>query len=85
MVDGIFLGVAGALLLPPGFFTDTVGFACLAPVTRTLIISFFCRHIQFKAAKNTHFTMDGSADFAKKTQKGRILEGKIDDNDKNPN
>ena len=26
MVDGLFLGVAGALLLTPGFFTDAIGF-----------------------------------------------------------
>ena len=84
MVDGIFLGVAGALLLTPGFFTDAIGFACLTPVTRTLIISFFCRHIQFQASRNAHFTMDGSKDFTENTKKGRVLEGEIDNNDKNP-
>ena len=84
MIDGIFLGVAGALLLTPGFFTDTIGFACLAPVTRTVIISFFCRHVQFQTAKSTHFTVDGSANFTHKTKQGRILEGEIDKNDKNP-
>ena len=34
MVEGIFLLIAGALLLTPGFFTDTIGFLCLIPALR---------------------------------------------------
>ena len=85
MVDGLFLGIAGALLLTPGFFTDTMGFICLVPGARTLIISFFFRHIQLGTFKTTHFTMDGSTTFTSKTHKSRVLEGELDDNDKSPN
>ena len=35
---GIFLLVSGLLLITPGFFTDTIGFLGLIPVTRTLMI-----------------------------------------------
>jgi len=31
MIEGVFLLVAGALLLTPGFFTDAIGFALLIP------------------------------------------------------
>lgn len=38
MIEGLFLFAAGALLLTPGFFTDTIGFICLTPPLRRLII-----------------------------------------------
>ncbi|MBB5213258.1 FxsA family protein [Microbulbifer hydrolyticus] len=38
MAEGIFLAVGGALLLTPGFVTDAIGFACLIPGLRQLIL-----------------------------------------------
>jgi len=38
MMEGIFLAVGGALLITPGFFTDAIGFICLLPFTRRVII-----------------------------------------------
>ena len=38
LVEGLFLLVAGALLITPGFFTDLVGFACLTPPDRAVMI-----------------------------------------------
>ena len=37
LVEGGLLLIGGALLLTPGFFTDTVGFCCLIPFTRQQI------------------------------------------------
>ncbi len=37
MVEGILLAVGGALLMTPGFVTDTMGFLCLLPFSRTFI------------------------------------------------
>ena len=34
LVEGLFLLIAGALLIIPGFVTDAIGFACLIPVLR---------------------------------------------------
>ena len=85
MIDGLFLGIAGALLLTPGFFTDTIGFICLVPGARTLIISFFCRHIKFHTFQTTNFTTDGSATFTYKTHESRVLEGELDDDKKSSN
>ena len=41
IIEGIFLLVAGALLLTPGFLTDSIGFGCLIPpLRRALIVRF---------------------------------------------
>lgn len=39
VLEGVVLLVAGALLLTPGFFTDTLGFLCLIPPIRRALIS----------------------------------------------
>ncbi len=41
IVEGVFLAVGGALLLTPGFVTDSIGFCCLLPGLRHLIIRQF--------------------------------------------
>ena len=38
IIEGIFLLVAGALLLTPGFLTDAIGFGCLVPPLRRAFI-----------------------------------------------
>ena len=37
MVEGILLAVGGALLMTPGFVTDTMGFLCLLPFSRKFL------------------------------------------------
>ncbi|VUD40292.1 hypothetical protein TDB9533_00075 [Thalassocella blandensis] len=59
MVEGIFLAVGGALLLTPGFVTDTIGFCCLIPGVRQLILGWGLKNIQFKAV-NTAYTYQQS-------------------------
>ena len=39
ILEGMGLVVAGALLLTPGFFTDTIGFLLLLPPTRIWLVS----------------------------------------------
>jgi UPF0716 protein FxsA len=41
ILTGIFLAVGGALLLTPGFVTDTFGLLSLIPTTRVFIINLF--------------------------------------------
>lgn len=38
MLDGLFLAAGGALLLTPGFITDAMGFVCLIPGLRQLLL-----------------------------------------------
>ncbi len=37
VIHGIFLLIAGLLLLTPGFFTDAIGFACMIPRLRLAV------------------------------------------------
>lgn len=47
MLEGIILLVAGALLLTPGFFTDTLGFLGLIPVLRRGLVLWLLKHSNF--------------------------------------
>ncbi|RLA44666.1 MAG: biotin--acetyl-CoA-carboxylase ligase [Gammaproteobacteria bacterium] len=38
MIEGLVLAVSGAMLLTPGFFTDTIGFLGLLPATRHWLV-----------------------------------------------
>lgn len=40
MADGVMLAVSGALLMTPGYFTDTMGFLLLVPPIRLMIYEF---------------------------------------------
>lgn len=46
LAHGAMILLAGALLLTPGFFTDAVGFALLAPPVRLMLIAYIRRHIK---------------------------------------
>ena len=45
MLEGMGLLLAGAFLLTPGFFTDTVGFLLLLPPTRAWLVSKLVAHL----------------------------------------
>ena len=45
IITGIFLAVGGALLLTPGFITDTFGFLCLIPFTRRILLKLFLNNL----------------------------------------
>ena len=45
IITGIFLAVGGALLLTPGFITDTFGFLCLVPFTRRILLKLFLNNL----------------------------------------
>ena len=44
MFEGVILLVAGALLLTPGFFTDTLGFLALVPALRRRFVVWLLEH-----------------------------------------
>jgi len=45
LMEGLALAVGGALLLTPGFVTDAIGFACLLPPTRHLLVSAVSKRV----------------------------------------
>lgn len=60
MIEGAFLLLAGALLLTPGFFTDTVGFALLFPPFRQyLAVQILTRGIWMSVDMQTRQGSDG--------------------------
>ena len=64
MVEGLVLLVSGALLLTPGFFTDTLGFLALIPQLRRSFIIWAMKHvnvIQNVQQQHHYRTYDSSA------------------------
>jgi UPF0716 protein FxsA len=55
LLEGAFLLVAGALLLTPGFVTDTIGFLCLVPrLRRNLIQGFLANRLAAGVVPGEH-------------------------------
>ena len=54
ILEGMGLVVAGALLLTPGFFTDTVGFLLLFPPTRIWLVSRMASRMVVSTPAHTH-------------------------------
>ena len=50
MAEGILLAVAGALLVTPGFVTDTVGFLLLFPPTRIFAARELLKRVKIRGA-----------------------------------
>ena len=66
IIEGIFLLVAGALLLTPGFLTDAIGFGCLIPPLRRALI---LRFVETRVIRPHH---SGSA-----PGQGHVIEGEF--------
>ena len=45
LLEGLMLLIAGAHLLTPGFFTDTIGFVCLVPSIRTHVANSVLKRV----------------------------------------
>ena len=56
MVDGLLVLIAGAVLLTPGFLTDTVGFLLLLPPVRAVVRGI----VSEKLAKRVHVSVGGN-------------------------
>ena len=50
MLEGVLLLIGGALLMTPGFFTDTMGFMCLIPFTRRFLVDQLISRSVIKAS-----------------------------------
>lgn len=72
LFDGICLIFAGAMLLTPGFLTDTVGFVLLVPPLRALLGRYVWRALQ--NAKGVRFEMPGGPPFRDDGDGGPIVD-----------
>lgn len=65
LMEGIVLLIGGALLLTPGFVTDAIGFMCLVPMTRQMMIKMVMKHGQMRVAgfqqHHYHYDADPNA------------------------
>ncbi|RPG95193.1 MAG: FxsA family protein [Candidatus Pelagibacter sp. TMED263] len=59
IISGASIAVAALLLIIPGFFTDTIGFLLLIPLTRKVLISFFVKKGNSQENKENTNTLDG--------------------------
>jgi len=73
MFDGICLAAAGAMLMTPGFFTDTVGFLLLTPPVRNYLRHYITEHYSFGT-----FDMGTHDPFNKRKREGSIDGNVID-------
>ena len=48
LLDALLIGIAGLVLLTPGFLTDAIGFLLLIPNTRTAIKQWLHRQIEVR-------------------------------------
>jgi len=79
MMEGIVLAVGGALLITPGFLTDTLGFICLVPVTRKALIRAVIKRggVQMHSFHQTSSYQSYSEGHRKSNDGGRTLEGEF--------
>lgn len=83
VAEGLILAVGGALLLTPGFITDTIGFLCLIPGTRHWFASQALKRMVVSGqAQGFHFTAGSRGPFDGQGPFGRdddIIEGEYRD------
>lgn len=68
MFEGVALALGGILLLTPGLVTDVIGFACLLPPTRRLLVRAALKrlNVRFSPAprghggEGSHYTIEGT-------------------------
>ena len=68
--DGLCLLIAGALLLTPGFITDSLGFLLLVPLARHFLMSYIASRIHLPAS---------SINVANPNLNGQAIDGEFTD------
>jgi UPF0716 protein FxsA len=83
IMEGVFLFVAGALLLTPGFFTDAIGFVFLTPPLRRGIIKYYMgrRSTQAGSWVNSPSSTESTQSSTGQSSTGRIIDVEYKDID----
>jgi len=91
VAEGLILAVGGAMLLTPGFITDTFGFLCLIPGTRhwlaaqalkRMTIAGRSQSFRFQAGSFRQGPFGGQGPFDRDAN-GDIIEGEYEDETEN--
>ena len=88
LIEGVLLAVGGALLMTPGFLTDTIGFLCLIPFSRKFIAQNIMKRSadKFKAGVNAQmggFTYS-SYEEPQSQYDSNIVDGEYTEVEENP-
>lgn len=70
--DGFCIVAAGALLITPGFITDTIGFTLLFPPARVAVQRYLQKHTKILTPHDTHPRQ------GRRAQDGDIIEGEYE-------
>ena len=81
VIEGLFLFIAGALLLTPGFFTDTLGFIFLTPPLRRWIIRAILKRGILHGIGPAPEQSRSAAESKDASRPNRVLEGEYRDLD----
>ncbi|WP_298499221.1 FxsA family protein [uncultured Maritimibacter sp.] len=86
MAHGAMILLAGALLLTPGFFTDTVGFLLLVPGIRSWAFRELRKRVNVQSSFTVHGNMGGRDFHAGPTRDDSVIDGEFEDvtQDKRP-
>lgn len=78
MAEGLMLAFAGALMLTPGFATDTIGFLLLVPQVRRALIHRFKDKLSFSSAgMSGGYTQASSDSSYSQSEDSVIIEGEF--------
>ena len=81
LAHGAMILVSGALLLTPGFFTDTVGFALLVPAVRSAVFRYLKSRIKVKS-----FDMGGAQQRPQQHPRNpTVIDGEFEEVPRDPN
>jgi len=81
LVEGIFLLLAGAFLLTPGFFTDAIGFLFLIPPVRKMFAAALLRRGMFMATSSMHTTYTSTRPPESQSGQNNVIEGEYERKD----
>ena len=87
IIEGVLLAVGGALLMTPGFVTDTIGFLCLIPFSRKFIAQAIMKRSADRLKAGVNAQMGG---FSYQTYSERaptnpnVVEGEFTEVKENP-
>jgi UPF0716 protein FxsA len=81
MLEGLCLLISGALLLTPGFVTDTVGFLLLTPPVRQALIKQMLKNSQFIFSGRGRAGFYQQRSYRSSAEEDDIIEGEVVDED----
>lgn len=80
MIEGLMIAVAGAFLITPGFFTDSLGFLLLIPLFRQFLVKYVLRN-KIKMHGNSQQPPFNESNTQSSNQSNRTIEGEFKNNE----